>query len=243
MRTFSGIFASALAFIIVLSIIKTFNIALPISVTSRTVSGELSVVGEGKVDVAPDTANIQAGITAEGKTVREVENKINDVNNKIAAASVKLGIDKKDIKTDNYSINPSYEFTPEGRDNVSGYMGNASLTITVREQERVSQVITAATEAGANQVYNSGFFVDDPSKYREEARNKAIRNAKEQAQKLAKDLGIKLGRIVNIVETSAQNGPIPIYKDLQGLGGESAPNLQPGSQTITSVVTLYFEKR
>ena len=223
-------------------LIKFFDISYPISVTTRTVSGELSVVGEGKVDIVPDTATVQAGITAESKTVQEVEGKINEINNKIVSALEKLGIDKKDIKTSNYSINPSYNFTPNGRNNISGYTGNASLVITVRKQELVSQVITAATEAGANQVYNSGFIVDDPATYREEARNKAIQNAKEQAQVLSKELGIKLGRVVNIVESTP--GPdriVPMLRSESGLGG--APDLQPGSQTITSVVTLYFEKR
>ena len=223
-------------------LIKFFDISYPISLTTRTVSGELAVVGEGKVDVVPDTASVQAGITAEGKTVQEVEGKINEINNKIVSALERLGIDKKDIKTSNYSINPSYDFTPNGRNNISGYTGNASLVITVRKQELVSQVITAATEAGANQVYNSGFTVDDPSKYREEARNKAIQNAKDQAQKLSKELGIKLGKVVNIVESTP--GPdriVPLLRSEAGLGG--APDLQPGSQTITSIVTLYFEKR
>src|SRR3989338_11199729 len=87
-----------------LFLVNFFNISYPISVSSRAVSGELSVVGEGKVDVVPDTATIQAGITAEGKTVQEVEGKINEINNKIVSALERLGIDKKDIKTSNYSI-------------------------------------------------------------------------------------------------------------------------------------------
>ena len=225
-----------------LFLVNFFNISYPISVSSRTVSGELSVVGEGKVDVVPDTATIQAGITAEGRTVQEVESKINEVNNRLIDSVSKLGIDKKDIKTTNYSINPSYDFTPNGRNNISGYAGNAALTITVRKLELVPKIITAATEAGSNQVYNSGFTVDDPSKYREEARNKAIQNAKEQAQKLAKDLGIKLGRIINIVE-SPSGGPVPLFRQEAGLGGAPAPDIQPGTQTITSQVTLYFERR
>ncbi|MBI4092099.1 MAG: SIMPL domain-containing protein [Candidatus Levybacteria bacterium] len=226
-----------------LLLVKFFDISYPISITTRTVSGELAVVGEGKVDVVPDTASVQAGIVvSEAATIQEAEQKINEINNKIIAALERLGIDKKDIKTSNYSINPSYDFTPNGRNNISGYTGNASLTLTIRKQELVPQVITAATEAGANQVYNSGFTVDDPSKYREEARNKAIQNAKDQARKLSKELGINLGRVVNIVESTP--GPdriVPLFAREAGVGG--APDLQPGSQTITSVVTLYFEKR
>lgn len=114
---------SAIVLLFILSLvflwlIKFFDISYPISVTTRTVSGELSVVGEGKVDVVPDMANVQAGITADGKTVQEVEGKVNEINNKIVSALEKLGIDKKDIKTTNYSINPNYRFTPDGRNNI-----------------------------------------------------------------------------------------------------------------------------
>lgn len=244
MREFLGVFVFAITTIITLVIIQTLNIALPVSLTTRTVSGELSVVGQGRVDVVPDIANIQAGVVSEGQTVEEVENKINEINNKIIAAVEKLDIDKKDIKTSSYSINPSYDFLPTGRSDISKYSGNAMVTITVREQELVSQVITAATSAGANQVYNSGFTLDDPSAYREEARNKAIQNAKEQAHKLSKDLGIKLGRIVNIVESTSQPPEIyPVMRSEPALDGSIAPDIEPGTQTVTSTVTLYFERR
>ena len=90
-------------------------------------------------------------------------------------------------------------------------------------------------------------MVDDPAKYRAEARKKAIDNAKEQANKIASDLGIKLGKIVNISESSPDSA-VPVYalKDAamsRGAGGGGNAAIEPGSQTITSVVTLYFEKR
>ena len=248
MRELVGVFVFAITAIITLVIIQALNIALPISVTTRTVSGELSVVGTGQVDVVPDVANVQAGIISEGQTVEEVENEINEINNKIIAAVEKLGIDKKDIKTSNYSINPNYEPVPVQFPNKSepfGYTGNASLTLTIRKQEVVANIIIAATEAGANNVYNAGFVVDDPSKYREEARNKAIENAKEQAEKLSRELGIKLGRIVNIVE-SISGGPeiYPIMRAEPAFGRDTiAPDIEPGTQTVTSTVTLYFERR
>lgn len=238
------IFATALAIIGVLLVVKIFDIPYPISVTNRTVSAELSVVGEGKVDVVPDTANVSVGIiVSDAKTVQEAEGKISETNNKIVSALKALGIDKKDIKTTNYSINPNYNFDG-GRNNIIGYYGNATLTVKVRDTKTLPKIITAATDAGANQVYNTGYAVEDPAKYREQARDKAIQNAKEQAQKLATQLGIKLGRVVNIVESAPQGGPISILRAApEGLGGATLPELQPGTQTIASVVTLYFERK
>ena len=237
----SPVVAGVAAIIVVLLVIKVFDISYPISITTKAVSSELSVVGEGKVEAVPDIAQVSAGIVADGATVEAVEQKINEVNNAVVSALTNLGIAEEDIKTASYSISPNYNFET-GRNIISGYSGNSTLTIKVKNIKQLPQVITAATAEGANQIYNTQYTIDDPAKYREEARNKAIENAKEQARKLSGELGIKLGKIVNIVESTPGPGRIvPLFSREAGLGG--APDLQPGSQTITSIVTLYFERR
>ena len=86
-------------------------------------------------------------------------------------------------------------------------------------------------------------MVSQPELYREQARNAAIKNAKDQAVKIAKNLGIKLGKVTNMVESSS-NTPSYYSKALPVSGGGMGGgiNIEPGSQTVTSEVTLYFEK-
>lgn len=232
--------------LLALFVIQTFGIAYPITITTKMAPVDLAVVGEGKVTVVPDTATVQVGIVASNaKTVEEAQQKINVVNNAIIAAMQQLGIAKTDIKTSNYSINPDYSYT-NGNNQITGYSGNATITVTVKDTKLLPQVTTEATAAGANQVYDPQYTVDSPEKFREEARNKAIANAKEEAARLAQSLGIKLGKITNIVE-SQPNAPFPMYK-MDSLsvarGGETIPpTLEGGTQEITSTVTLYFEKK
>lgn len=239
---------AAIVVLISLFVIKSFNISFPVTLTSVTQSGELSVVGEGKVDVIPDVAYINVGITVNNKpSVNEARAGIDTVNNKIIESLAGLGIAKKDIKTNNYSVNPNYIYE-NNESKINGYNGNANLSIKVTDTEMVSKVIEAASASGANEIQGTSFTVDKPEKYREEARNKAIANAKEQASKLTQSLGIKLGKITNIVESNGGNPVMPMYaKDMavsSGFGGGGgSPSIEPGSQTITSVVTLYFEKR
>jgi uncharacterized protein YggE len=203
-------------------------------------------VGEGKVDATPDIAYVDAGITIDrGTSVAEVQKKINEINNKIISSLKEIGIQKSDIKTSNYSINPNYTYV-NNENKTDGYNGNVSIEITVRNTELASKVIETVTASGANQINGSRFVVEKPETYREEARNAAIKNAKDQADKIAKDLGIKLGKVINIVESSPDQNIVPVFAkmsaDSVGGGGGSA-NIEQGSQTITSVVTLYFEKR
>jgi len=228
-------------------IVNYFNISYPLTVTSRAASGELAVVGEGKVDITPNNASVDLGITTtDAKSVDDAQKQINTVNNAIVENLQQLGIDKKDIKTSNYSIMPNYDYTRSGAGTITGYNGNTTVTVKVKDTSKLPDVIAAATNGGANQVMGTNYSVESPEKYREQARNKAIANAKEQAQKLADELGIRLGKVTNIVESTNDNGPIPMFKaEALSMGGGNAPSpdLQPGTQTISSSVTLYFEKR
>jgi hypothetical protein len=240
LSTYTAVLAVTLLF---LWIISYFNIAYPLTITQRNASGELAVVGVGKVDIVPDTAWVDLGIVAtNAQTVADAQNQINKANNAIVDGVKQLGIGKEDIKTSNYSITPNYDYSKGGNGTISGYNGNATVTVRVKQTDKLPQVIEAGTKAGANQVIGTNYYVDKPENYQEQARDKAIANAKEQAQKLANSLGIRLGKAVNIVEATS-NEPISMMLRSQavGLGGGSTPaNLQPGTQTITSTVTLYF---
>lgn len=239
---FQNFLSAVMLTVLGLFVIKFFNISYPLTVVNTTQSSELAVVGEGKVEVTPDTAYIDAGVTVDrAPSVEEAQKKINEINNKIIKALREIGIEKADIKTSNYSINPSYKY--ENNENrIDGYNGNVTVEIRVKDPQLASKVIGVVTAAGANQIQGSRFVVGKPELYREEARNAAIKNAKDQAQKIAKDLGIKLGKITNIVESSPGQSIGQVYaKFADGVGG--GPNIEQGSQTLTSVVTLYFEKK
>lgn len=234
-----------IVFLAALYLIKAFDISYPLTIVSTTKSTELAVVGEGKVEVTPDTAYVNAGITVDNQAnVSEVQTIINTVNNKIIDGLGKLEIKKADIKTSNYSISPNYKYE-NNSNSISGYNGNATVQVKVRNTQLVSQVIEAVTSAGANQIQGVSFSIDNPDIYREEARDKAIANAKDQAEKMAKNLGINLGKITNIVESSPEQ-PVALTNTAYSAeigGGPVAPVVEPGSQTVSSVVTLYFEKR
>lgn len=231
--------------LLVLYFIKVFDISYPITIVTSTKSSELSVVGEGKIDVVPDIAYVDAGVSINNAvTVEEAQKNMDEVNNKIIQAMQGLGIKKTDIQTSNYSINPNYTYE-NNQNKLSGYNGNASITIKVRTVSMVTKVIEEVTKAGANQIQGARFDVNSPESYREQARNLAIKNAKEQAQKIAQNLGLHLGKVVNIVESTPDQNPIvyPMATAKLGMGGGGGAQVEPGTQTISSVVTLFFERK
>ena len=227
--------------------IKAINFTIPLAITTTTRTTEMAVVGERKVEAVPDIFYVSAGITVNNvSTSEEAQKQITEINNKIILALKDLNIQKDNIKTSNYSINPNNKYE-NGEYKISGYNGNASLEIKVRDKDMTSKAIAAVTNTGANNVRVSRATVEKPEKYREQARSKAITNAKEQAEKLSSELGISLGRVVNMVESTPGNYS-PRYDSVslslpRSGGGAIEPDIEPGSQTITSTVTLYFEKK
>ena len=133
---------------------------------------------------------------------------------------------------------------PESR--IVGYNGYASLTVKVRDSKKVPQVVSAMTAAGANQLGNVEYVVDDMDAVRDEARKKAIDDAKKRAQSIAKQAGIRLGRVTNVMEDQYGGGYYGGYDAMSAKAvSEPAvnPDIAPGSQTVKVTVTLYFETK
>jgi len=206
----------------------------------------VSVEGTGKVTAKPDIASVNIGITNEGATVVAVQKlNVDKMNSIIAALKSQFKIDEKDIQTNNYSINPKYDWSQKVQ-RIVGYSINQSLTVKIRNFDQIGDILAKASDLGANSVNGPQFTIDDPEKYKKEAREKAVAQAKEKARVLADQVGINLGRIVNFYE-STPGYPVPMYSSADyGMGGESlmkssAPSIEAGSDEVIVNVNISYE--
>ncbi|HSD12493.1 MAG TPA: SIMPL domain-containing protein [Patescibacteria group bacterium] len=219
---------------------KQFNyIGVPIE---RNV---INVSGEGKVVAIPDIAAIDLGTTIERAAVAAAQKENTRVMNELLAKLAQNGVDKKDIQTTSYSVFPSYDWV-DGKQRLRGYTVSQNVHVKIRDLDKVGDIIGQAGELGANQIGGIQFTVDDPEKLKDEARAKAIENAKTKAAQLSKVAGVKLVRVVSFNESSGGNPPPPIYyaKDVLGMGGAEAapsPNVEAGSTEIIVDVSMAYE--
>ena len=218
---------------------------IPFSVNSITTSKSdtFNVTGEGKVNITPDIAVVSAGIIADGATVKAAQDQINNVVKKVSDTVKALGVNSEDIQTTNYNINPKYDYT-SGSQRVTGYTANTTLTIKVKDLDKINSVINAATANGANQINGLSFDVEDKQKAENEAREKAVADAKKKAESAAKVAGFTLGSLINYHESFdeptifLQRGG-SLSKDVS----VSETRVEPGSTEITVSVTLSYEVR
>lgn len=220
---------------------------IPFSISSviTTKTDTFTVTGEGKVMAIPDIAIANVGVTAQGASVKAVQQELNTKINAVTAAVKKVGVDAKDIQTTNYSISPTYDYQ-EATQRITGYQANTNVTIKVRDLARANEVVDGATGAGANQVGGISFDVSDKTKIEDQAREIAVNEAKKKAEAAAKTAGFSLGRVINYNENFGGQIPVPMYaKADMALGApvREATQIEPGTSEIVVNVSLSYELR
>ena len=210
-------------------------------------SNQITVSGEGKIYAKPDVAVVSLGVTTTGTTVAEVTKSNTDKMNAIIEAVKGLKIDEKDIQTTNYNLTPLYNWTEKQGNVFQGYTLDQNVQVKIRDFTKIGDVLSQATNKGANLVGNLQFTIDNPEQFKDQARAKAIAQAKANAQNLAKESGVNLGKIINVYENNYTTSPI-MYNSAKAMGGGIAdsapvPTVQPGQQEIDVTINLTYQVR
>jgi len=213
------------------------------------VDHQFSVTATGKVTAIPDIANITVGVYTEPQTtaaaaVKDNTEKMND----IIVALKGIDIEKKDITTSNYSLNPIYDWTDKTGRTLNGYEVRQNVTIKIRDLDNIGKAIQVTTEKGANQVGGVSFSIDEPDELKKEAINIAIEKAKTKAKDLSKESGLRIGKLINVYESQVYspglqtNRAYAEYDMLSGMGGGiPEPTIEIGEQEVSVEVTLVYE--
>lgn len=236
-------------------------------------SNVIAVSGEGKVFAVPDIAEIGFSVVAEKKTLTEAQTASAEKINAIMTYLKEQGVAEKDIQTANYSANPKYEYRASGtpvpavasgmsagssagiemmpvyyppqNQVLVGYEVSQTITVKVRDTEKVGALVTGIGAKGATNMYGPTFTIDDEVALQREARQKAIDDAKTKAQQLAKDLGVKLVRIVSFSENGGGYYPV-MYKGMEATVSSDAsvvPEIPVGQNKISANVSITYEIR
>ena len=240
MRTKSLIVSMLLLGAIVLSACGPAAIVPASNETPHT----LNITGVGQVSLTPDIAYIYLGVHTEMSSASEAVAENNAQTEKVIAALKKMGVEAKDIRTTNFSIWPSQNYGPDGTPLDIKYVVDNTVYVTVRDLEKLGDLLDSVISAGANTVNSIQFDVADKTAAMKEARDAAVKNAQEQAQELAVAAGVKLGDITNI--SFYDTAPYPVYGAYGKGGGGGAADaiavpIQPGEMTIVVSVSMTYE--
>ncbi len=216
----------------------------------------ISVSGYGESFSTPDIATFTYSVVSQKPTVAAAQADATAKANAALAYLKSAGIDEKDIQTSNYSVNPQYDWVqgacvngscPNGRQVLRGYEVRQSTTVKVRDTAKAGDVLTGIGATGATEVSGLQFTFDNPNQGQDEARQKAIADAKAKANELARELGVSIVRVVSFNESSG-GYPTPMYArggaTNQAMDSKAvAPEISVGQNKVSSSVSVTYEIR
>lgn len=242
-------FGKVILFFVLLFVFAKWGPAINFKTTSQQTGQPFMVSGTGKVSVTPDIAKVNLGIEESGQSLKQVQDSVNKKSKNLVSKLKSLGVSEKDIKTTNYYVYPNYDYN-NGTQKITGYRVSTSYEVTINDFDKVNDVLVLGPEVGSNIVGNVNFEINEETKKDKlnEAREIAVKEAKEKANGLAKASGISLGKIINISEDMGgypvRQYAVPMAAGI-GLDSKSIaqPEIQAGETEINVTVSLSYEVR
>ena len=198
----------------------------------------ITISATGTTNVVPDAVRITASVSVIGKTSKEALATASTTASAVRKALTANKIATKDVATQSVSVYPEYTYPASGTPVLSGYRASQSFDITVRAAATAGAVVDAIVDAGGDnlQINSASPFVLNNDKATETARASAVARAKAKASSYAKLLGVKLGRVIYLDETSTPSA-YPVYV-ASAKAEDSATQIDLGEQKVTVSVTV-----
>ncbi len=223
---------------------QSFVAIADIKIRAKAVNANsvLTFRGSGEIDAAPDVATFNITVRENEKDVAVAQQKMADKSNKLLALLKEKSVAKDDIQTANYSTNPRYSYEG-GKQIFQGYEASQTITAKLRDIAKSGEILSGVAALEIGEVNGPIFAIEDSDKLRLEAQAKAIVKAKAEAEITAKNLGVKLGRVVRFNEEPNHNFVRPMMMAKRVVSNEEmdAVQIEPGSKKITSVVSVTYE--
>ena len=208
-------------------------------------SNQITVSGTFSKDINNQIATFTINTNGEDANKEKAETINSNKVNKVKEAIKQFNIDEKDITTQNYSSYRKIEYYTENgisKSRETNWVFNQSIRITIKDISKVNEIVKSLN-ATESEIVGPSYSLDIVDIDDKEVYVKAFEKAKEKAENLANSSGRKLGRVVNIVESSTSAGDfisVPMLTR-QGGGGAGGPEIPAGSSKIQKTLIVIFE--
>ena len=223
------------ALITIFSLTGAVGLAVPASAADTRY---ITISATGTTTVVPDAVRINATVSVLSTTSKGALRTASTTSTAVRSALAANKVATKDIATQSITVYQEYSYPASGTPTLSGYRATQSFDITIRNATSAGAVVDAIIEAGGDNLQVNGVspFVIDSDKATETARIAAVRKAKAKAASYAKLLGVKLGRVIYLDETSTP-AAYPIYSaSAKADSAETVIDL--GEQKVSVTVTV-----
>ncbi len=205
----------------------------------------LTVGGQGQATTQPDLATIGLGVSTRAATAAEAMAKNAEAQAKVIETLKTAGIEARDIQTSALNLAPVMDYADNGQPpKLTGYAAQNSVTVRMRDIAGLGALLDKLIASGANEVSGITFSREDMTATENEARVKAVADARRRAEIMAEAAGMKLGPLVALSDVPMDAGPMPMPRMAMAaeakMGG--AP-IEAGELAVTTNVTAVYALR
>jgi len=203
----------------------------------------VSATGTAQMSVMPDKAIVYLLIETRNVSADDAKNMNAEISAKVLAALDKIGIAKSDIETQNYAINPEYDWS-SGTQKLIGYVASNNIKVSSSDFNNVGKIVDASVNAGALISYiNFDLSVAKQNEYKKVVLANASNDAKAKAEAIAAGLGAKIGSLVSVSSSDYNYYPYPLYRSDMASGTsvkEATTSISPQKLDVTGTVTVSY---
>jgi len=220
--------------------------ALPLAAQAQAhdTRSKLMLSTTGEVTAAPDLAFVSAGVISQAQTAAEALSDNAEKMNRVFTALRAAGIAERDIQTSNLNVSPVYASNRNSEEGprITGYRASNQVSATLRDLDGVGAAIDAMVSAGANNVSQSGFGLEDDAAAMDEARRKAMAELLEMANLYAEAGGFELGAIYQLSESGnyRPRGDMVMASATRMESGGAPSPVAPGELSMSVTVNATF---
>lgn len=226
------------------TLVLVFTMSVFAGAEDKTPLKLVRVIGTAEVKVVPDQALIELGVEKQSASARMAKEAEDAAARRILAGLRENGIDEKDIQTTFLSLQPQINYRKGLR--ITSFVAEQTMSVTVHDLSKLDVLLESLIKAGGNRIDSIQYETSDLRKYRDDARDRAVKAAQEKAQALAAALGQQIGKAQTIEEVAQPVNPYYGYTanasfEFTKTPAKLTPSTAAGERNITASVVVAFE--
>lgn len=200
----------------------------------------ISITGVGEMEIAPDTGNLNLGFRTMDADLAKAKADMTAKMDALIAALKQFNISEKDIQATQLYIYPNYKTSDDGKTSLQAYDVSRSITVVFKDMSQTDAILDAAIKAGANTFNGLNFSYSKEDELKLQALEKAIQNAGNQADFIAKSLGVKRGQVVHVttVQSYMTRNDMAVQQAESALGGGTG--YTPGLVKVSAQISVVY---
>ncbi len=206
----------------------------------------IAVSGMAEQEVAPDMAYIDVGINVRADDAETARTQEAQIASQIRRALLGLAITDNDLQNTSYYLYQEYKVDRNGVRTADKYVLDSSIKVTVKDLDKLSQVIDNVVEAGATNISNITYALSTQKIIQRQLLATAVENARDKAAVVANAGSRTLGNMLSADINSFDGGTIVAYganklRSTTNLAEDGvATKLSPGKIKLNARVQVVF---